>query len=104
MQNEIFDEIKNLVTEARNPASNNIDRATTEEILRIINSEDQKIPAIVAGEREYITQAVDLLVESFQRGGRLFYIGAGSSGRLDRVRTGEVATALPGSGWQACHR
>ena len=55
---------------------------TTEEILRIINSEDQKVPAIVAGEIEYITQAVDLLVESFQSGGRLFYIGAGSSGRL----------------------
>lgn len=82
MQDSVFDEIKNLVTEARNPASEQIDNKSTLEILKIINQEDQKVPKVVEGEIPYIAQAVDLLVEVFKKGGRLFYIGAGTSGRL----------------------
>ena len=82
MQDKVFEEIKNLVTEARNPASDNIDSKTTEEILKIINHEDATIAAIVEKEIPYIAKAVDLLVETFKSGGRLFYIGAGTSGRL----------------------
>jgi N-acetylmuramic acid 6-phosphate etherase len=82
MQDGVFDEIKNLITEARNPASENIDNKSTEEILRIINGEDHTIPAIVEKEIPYIAKAVDILVEAFKKGGRLFYIGAGTSGRL----------------------
>ncbi len=82
MQDGVFKEIENLVTEARNPASEEIDSKTTEEILRIINTEDQKIPGIVEQEIPYIAKAVDLLVETFKNNGRLFYIGAGTSGRL----------------------
>ncbi len=82
MKDNVFDEIKNLITEARNPASENIDSKSTEEILRIINREDHTIPAIVEKEIPYIAQAVDILVDTFKKGGRLFYIGAGTSGRL----------------------
>ncbi len=82
MQKRIFDEIKDLITEARNPASMQIDRDETEEILRIINSEDKTVAAAVENEIPYIAEAVDMLVETFKQGGRLFYIGAGTSGRL----------------------
>jgi N-acetylmuramic acid 6-phosphate etherase len=82
MQDGVFDEIKKLITEARNPASEDIDNKSTEEILRIINGEDFTIPAIVEKEIPYIARAVDILVDAFKKGGRLFYIGAGTSGRL----------------------
>lgn len=82
MQDSVFDEIKNLVTEARNPASEDIDSKSTEEILRIINGEDHTIPPIIEKEIPYIAKAVDILVDAFKKGGRLFYIGAGTSGRL----------------------
>lgn len=82
MQDGVFDEIKNLITEARNPASENIDSKSTEVILRIINKEDHTIPAIVEKEIPYVAKAVDILVDAFKKGGRLFYIGAGTSGRL----------------------
>ncbi|MEL6823322.1 MAG: N-acetylmuramic acid 6-phosphate etherase, partial [Calditrichota bacterium] len=82
MSNKVFNEIKDLVTEARNPASESIDSKSSLEIVQIINAEDKTIPKVVAGELEYIAQAVDILVEAFKNGGRLFYVGAGTSGRL----------------------
>ena len=82
MRDKVFDEIKDLVTEARNPASEDIDAMDTEEILRIINREDQTVPFVVEKEIPYIARAVDILVDTFKNGGRLFYIGAGTSGRL----------------------
>ncbi|NTV84921.1 MAG: N-acetylmuramic acid 6-phosphate etherase, partial [Bacteroidales bacterium] len=82
MKDSVFDEIKDLVTEARNPASEEIDDKSTLEVLQIINWEDQKVPKVIEAEIPYIAKAVDLLVDIFKKGGRLFYIGAGSSGRL----------------------
>jgi N-acetylmuramic acid 6-phosphate etherase len=82
MKDNVFDEIKDLITEARNPASEDIDDKSTEEILKIINREDQNVPLVVEKEIPYIAQAVDLLVDVFKKGGRLFYVGAGTSGRL----------------------
>ena len=82
MQDGVFEEIKDLVTEARLPASEGIDNKSTTEILRIINGEDQTIPQIIEREIPYIARAVDILVETFAAGGRLFYVGAGTSGRL----------------------
>lgn len=82
MQDNVFEQIGSLITEAQNPASAEIDMKSTREILEIINDEDQKVPGIVRKEIPYIAQAVDLLVETFKKGGRLFYIGAGTSGRL----------------------
>jgi N-acetylmuramic acid 6-phosphate etherase len=74
--------LNNLLTEERNPASMDIDRHTTEHILRIINQEDQKVPLAVAKEIPQITEAVDLVTKALKNGGRLIYVGAGSSGRL----------------------
>ncbi|MDZ7364052.1 MAG: N-acetylmuramic acid 6-phosphate etherase [candidate division KSB1 bacterium] len=82
MSRQIFDEIKDLITESRNPATMEIDAKSTTEILQLINNEDRKIADIVASEIPYIATAVDLLVAAFKNGGRLFYVGAGTSGRL----------------------
>lgn len=82
MTNEVYNEISGLITEARNPISMKIDEESVEGILRIINSEDKNVPAAVESEIQYIKQAVQLVVDSFNNGGRLIYIGAGTSGRL----------------------
>lgn len=74
--------LENLLTEQRNPKSAQIDTLPTEEILRVINDEDRKVADAVAAAIPQITKAVDGIVERFRFGGRLFYIGAGTSGRL----------------------
>jgi N-acetylmuramic acid 6-phosphate etherase len=71
-----------LLTEQPNPASARIDTVSTEEMLRIINGEDQKVAAAVTREVPAIARAVDAIVAAIEAGGRLFYIGAGTSGRL----------------------
>jgi N-acetylmuramic acid 6-phosphate etherase len=71
-----------LLTEQRNPTSEGIDALPPEDILRIINAEDRKVAEAVGLEIPRIAQAVEAVVERLGRGGRLFYIGAGSSGRL----------------------
>ncbi|MFN3781169.1 MAG: N-acetylmuramic acid 6-phosphate etherase [Candidatus Kapaibacteriota bacterium] len=80
--NELFNEISLLATEQNNPRSRNIDTASTEEILKIINEEDKKVPLAVEKEIPNIAKAVELIVDAFKKGGRLFYVGAGTSGRL----------------------
>ena len=74
--------LDNLETEQANPASEGIDGRSTEEILRIINAEDQQVGLVVAEQIPPITQAVDRIANQIQKGGRLFYAGAGTSGRL----------------------
>ena len=71
-----------LTTEQRNSRTHDIDRKSTLEIVDIINSEDSNVIDAVHKERHGISKAVDLIVKSFKNGGRLFYIGAGTSGRL----------------------
>ncbi|MGE5488320.1 MAG: N-acetylmuramic acid 6-phosphate etherase [bacterium] len=71
-----------LLTEQRNPASSAIDTLSTEEMLRVINAEDAKVAAAVGREIPNIARAVDAIAERLRAGGRLFYIGAGTSGRL----------------------
>ncbi|GGG65249.1 N-acetylmuramic acid 6-phosphate etherase [Edaphobacter dinghuensis] len=71
-----------LPTEARNPASEHIDQLPTLDMLRVINDEDAKVAAAVAAELPHIANAVDAIAARFEQGGRLFYIGAGTSGRL----------------------
>ncbi len=75
-------ELARLLTEQQNPESTGIDQADTEQILRIINREDARIAAAVGHEIPAITRAVDAIVERLRAGGRLLYIGAGTSGRL----------------------
>jgi N-acetylmuramic acid 6-phosphate etherase len=71
-----------LLTEQRNPASEGIDALPAEAILRIINDEDRKAAGSVTPEIPSIARAVEAVVAAMQRGGRMFYIGAGTSGRL----------------------
>ncbi len=71
-----------LTTEQPNPRSRDIDRRSTLEIVDIINAEDRTVADAVAAERVRIAAAVDAIVEGFRRGGRLLYVGAGTSGRL----------------------
>ncbi len=78
----VFEELSNLVTEKANPATKNIDRLSTTAVLRLINREDQLIAEAVAKEISYISKAVEMAVMTFKKKGRLFYIGAGTSGRL----------------------
>lgn len=70
------------LTERRNPRSRNLDQKSTLEVLRVINREDQQIAAAVRREIPKIARAVDAIVTRIRSGGRLFYIGAGTSGRL----------------------
>lgn len=78
MQNEL----SKLITEQRNPNSTDIDLKSTEEIVRIFHEEDRKAFAAVEAESASIAQGVDTITAAFRQGGRLFYIGAGTSGRL----------------------
>jgi N-acetylmuramic acid 6-phosphate etherase len=70
------------LTERRNPRSADIDLASPLEIVDLINAEDQTVPAAVASQREAIAKAIEEAEATFRRGGRLFYVGAGTSGRL----------------------
>ncbi len=90
-RDDVFDEIKDLLTEQRNPASMDIDRRPVEEILAIMNREDAKVVAVVRREIPRIAEAVELYVETLRGGGRVFYVGAGTSGRLGVLD----ATELP---------
>ncbi len=69
-------------TEQRNPNSTEIDLKKISEIVQIFHEEDRKAVAAVAAESDAIAHAIDLCVTAFRAGGRLFYIGAGTSGRL----------------------
>jgi N-acetylmuramic acid 6-phosphate etherase len=71
-----------LLTEQPNPASASIDTVSTDQMLEIINAEDAAVPDAVAREIPQIARAVDAIVKTFEGGGRLFYLGAGTSGRL----------------------
>jgi N-acetylmuramic acid 6-phosphate etherase len=82
--------LENLLTEQLNPASASIDTLSTEEALRIINAEDHKVAGAVEREIPAIERAVDAIVAALERGGRLFYIGAGTSGRLGVLDASEI--------------
>jgi N-acetylmuramic acid 6-phosphate etherase len=71
-----------LATEAHNPLTAHIDELPTLDMLRLINDEDAKVATAVTAVLPQIAQAVDAIARRFEQGGRLFYIGAGTSGRL----------------------
>src|SRR5712692_1365128 len=70
------------LTEHRNAASKNLDRMTAAEIVRLMNREDRKVAVAVGREVAAIARAVDAIVRGIRKGGRLIYVGAGSSGRM----------------------
>jgi N-acetylmuramic acid 6-phosphate etherase len=100
-------------TEQINPNTTGIDKLPTLDALRIINSEDKKVAEAVEKVLPAIARAVDAIVERFERGGRLFYIGAGTSGRLGVLDASECAPTFGVSpdmvqgiiagGYEACY-
>ncbi len=82
MSKKVFVEIRDLVTESLNPKTEKIDSKSTQEILELINQEDRKVAKQTKKVIPQIARGVDLVVSSLKKGGRLFYIGAGTSGRL----------------------
>jgi N-acetylmuramic acid 6-phosphate etherase len=77
-----FEAFAGLATEQRNPRTFDLDTLDVAGILERISAEDRTVPDAVARELPYVARAVDLVVESFRAGGRLVYVGAGTSGRL----------------------
>lgn len=75
-------DLNRLSTEQSNPNTANIDSVSTLEMVRLINQEDQRVALAVAAVLPEIAAAIDLIAAQLQQGGRLFYIGAGTSGRL----------------------
>ncbi len=85
----LIDDLERLSTEAVNPRSASIDTMSTIEMLRLINAEDQSVPLAVAAVLDDVAAVVDAVTEGMQRGGRLLYVGAGTSGRLGVVDASE---------------
>jgi N-acetylmuramic acid 6-phosphate etherase len=82
LSRKVFREIQSALTEQRNPKSFKIDTLSTLEILDLINREDRKPALAVQRELKKIAKAVEIVVKALKSGGRLFYLGAGTSGRL----------------------
>jgi N-acetylmuramic acid 6-phosphate etherase len=78
------------LTEQRNPATTDIDRLSALEIVRVINDEDHRIAPAVAAQLEQVARAVEMAEDAFRRGGRLIYVGAGTSGRLGVLDASEM--------------
>jgi len=76
-------------TEQRNAASKNLDRMAAREIVRLMNREDRKVAIAVGRELPAIARAVDAIVDGIRNGGRLIYVGAGSSGRMGMLDAAE---------------
>ncbi len=82
--------IDQSVTESRNDATSNIDTLPTRDVVAAIAAEDAKVPAAVAAVGDAIAAVADAVVERWERGGRLIYVGAGTSGRLGVLDASEI--------------
>ncbi len=83
-------DISKITTERRNENTKNIDIVSTCEILRMINNEDKTVPLAVEAAIDQIAEVVEVVTKAFRDGGRLFYVGAGTSGRLGVLDASEV--------------
>jgi N-acetylmuramic acid 6-phosphate etherase len=93
-------QLEKLTTEARNPASAEIDRLSALEIVQLMNGEDAGIPAAVAQCAPAIAEAIDRIADALRSGGRLIYIGAGTSGRLGVLDASECPPTFNSPPWQ----
>ena len=82
--------MKTVKTEQQNPRTRGLDTKSSLEIVRILNREDATVAAAVRRELPNIARAVDAIVASLRTGGRLFYVGAGTSGRLAILDASEI--------------
>ncbi len=87
--NDFFQEIISLPTEQVNERTQQIDELSIFDTLKLINEEDKTVPFAIEKELPFIVQAVELIVESFKKNGRLIYVGAGTSGRLGVIDAAE---------------
>src|SRR5436190_2962861 len=102
------------LTEQENPRTEKISSSPTAEILRLMNDEDARVAGAIAAVLPHIAAAVDGIVERLQNGGRLFYIGTGTSGRLGVLDSSEcpptfgvspeLVQAVIAGGFEACYR
>src|ERR1051325_8475523 len=102
------------LTEQENPRTAQISSLPTAEILRLMNEEDARVPAAIAQVLPQVTNAVDRIVQRLESGGRLFYIGTGTSGRLGVLDASEcpptfgvspdLVQAVIAGGYDACYR
>jgi N-acetylmuramic acid 6-phosphate etherase len=83
------DKLSQLSTEQANPAARNLDQRSSLEIVRIINAEDAKVAEAVKSALPQIARGVDLIANALKKGGRLIYVGAGTSGRLAALDASE---------------
>ena len=103
-----------LMTELRSPSSMRIDRMTIGEAVDLLNAEDATVAQAVAAARNEICQAIELVVPAFEAGGRLIYVGAGTSGRLGVLDASEcpptflsqprMVQGVIAGGWKALRR
>ena len=91
---------KDLTTEGRNPASERIDTLSALEIVRLMNDEDAKIAAAIGVVAESIARAVEIIADRLRKGGRLVYVGAGTSGRLGVLDASECPPTFTPEPWQ----
>ncbi len=106
-------EFERVLTEQRNPRTLDIDRKGITEILEVINTEDVGVPLAVGREISSIARAVELVIGALRAGGRLIYVGAGTSGRLGAMEAAEcpptfgtsprIIQAVVAGGWKALH-
>ena len=82
MAENLLQTLSTLITEQRNPNSMHVDSLSALEIVKLMNDEDKRVPLVIEKCLPQIAQAVECIVAAFQQGGRLVYIGAGTSGRL----------------------
>src|SRR5436190_23672437 len=101
------------LTEQENPRTEQISSLSTEDIVRLINDEDARVPQAVGEVLSAVAQAVEGIVARLQNGGRLFYIGTGTSGRLGVLDASEcpptfgvstdLVQAIIAGGYAACY-
>ncbi len=83
MKNEsLINQLANLISENQNPDTLNIDQVSTEDVVKQINQQDHKVAKAIKKIIPQIAQSVDVIVNAFNQGGRLIYLGAGTSGRI----------------------
>ena len=82
MAENLLQTLSTLITEQRNPNSMHVDSLSALEIVQLMNEEDKQVPLAIEKCLPQIAQAVECIVSAFQQGGRLVYVGAGTSGRL----------------------
>jgi N-acetylmuramic acid 6-phosphate etherase len=96
----LFNELRQLETEQRNPATMAIDLADAAEIVRLIHEEDRRVAASVAERSSQIAHGIELVREALTGGGRLIYAGAGTSGRLGVIDAAECPPTFGTEPWQ----